>query len=250
ANSLRNLFRLLDHIDTNGSSYSFNLTSPIKTDADPKEALTPAGQAFEKLKTTFKPYDQAFTTYIDLSPARVDTTKKPITLAVKHQTQPNSVACFHTSYAMVKDYDGALAGKMVSYYDSFYMAKTESSTGAIAGWKGDFETGIAYIDKMLEDMRPVLVGVSHSDKDYNYDKKTDHFVVITGRGNDEEGRLFYTYDDPATSGKYKTAKLYVDQKSSMLFRPPLTKSGFFNNSYQVTQVRPYLDAPVDDQKEG
>lgn len=54
-----------------------------------------------------------------------------------------------------------------------------------------------YIDQELDAGRPVIVGVDFRDGSANdRDGITDHFVVITGRGEDENGNSVYRFDDP------------------------------------------------------
>ena len=59
----------------------------------------------------------------------------------------------------------------------------------------------------------------------------------------ENGRLYYTFNDPATSGAHKTGKLYVDAATSMLFRPPVGRPQgmVYERSYQISRVTPYRD---------
>src|SRR3954468_8205365 len=49
--------------------------------------------------------------------------------------------------------------------------------------------GRNYIDDQLASGKPVVVGVSHSEQgadEKNFDKITDHYVLVTGRGVDED----------------------------------------------------------------
>ncbi len=189
----------------------------------------------------------------------VTTQEKPISvpdLKVAHITQPDATACYLTSEAMIRKFSRK-AGSMLNKEtkdksQAHHMGRVDSGQGAVAGRKRDFEAGRKYIDACLTRGRPVLVGVSHKGllqmkEAYNFDKLTDHFIVIIGAGVDAEGRIYYTYHDPGTSGKYKTARLYVDKDTDMLFRPGFPDAtGGRRHQYQATQVRTYRDIPFED----
>ena len=63
---------------------------------------------------------------------------------------------------------------------------------------------------------------------------TDHFVVVNGKGVDDEGRVFYTYNDPwaQTAEDGANQRFYVDAESGNLYDP----NGLLGY-YEMTQVR-------------
>lgn len=73
----------------------------------------------------------------------------------------------------------------------------------------------------------------------------DHYVLITGRGIDAEGRAFYTFHDPGSKSPATGAdscpnnRFYVDEKTEMLFRPGRQAARVFTSDarYEVSQVR-------------
>ena len=124
------------------------------------------------------------------------------------------------------------------------MAKTENGRGELSGYTADFKAGLRYIDACLDRRRPVVIGVSHSESDGNarLDGITDHFVLITGRGRDQDGRVFYTFNDPANGSS--SARFYVDARSGLLFKPANERIGerwVAGRAYQATHVRLYRD---------
>lgn len=130
--------------------------------------------------------------------------------------------------------------KLAGAEDAIQMAYAEDSNGRVAVDKGQAEIGRKYIDEQLDAGRPVLVGVSYQDDKYNNDKMTDHFVTISGRGYDAEGRLYYTFKDPGAGAAYQDGKLYVDEKSGKLFKEGDNLGPYVQHSdYEVTQVRTY-----------
>jgi hypothetical protein len=84
------------------------------------------------------------------------------------------------------------------------MALSSDAKGHIKVDPEMLKEGRNYIEDQLLSGKPVVVGVSHSEQgkeEKNFDKITDHFVLITGRGEDEKGRVFYTFKDPATKNQ-------------------------------------------------
>ena len=112
-----------------------------------------------------------------------------------------------------------------------------------------FQKGLAYLDSELEKGYPIVVGVDHSyaygGQGYNNDLTTDHFVVIVGRGYDEQG-LFYRYYEVGTNHEYKGIsddnKLYI-KNNQYLAGVSLWlhyKDNKQNRHYFVTQIRKNL----------
>ncbi len=133
---------------------------------------------------------------------------------------------------------GKSAPKLNGPDQAIQIAHAEDEEGRLAVDPTQAQIGRAYIDKVLDQGHPALVGVSYSDEAYNRDKMTDHFVTIYRRGYDESGRLFYEFKDPGAGGR--TGRLYVDQATGKLFEEGDLKAGYVENSdYEVTQVRTY-----------
>jgi hypothetical protein len=91
-----------------------------------------------------------------------------------------------------------------------------------------------FIDSQLEAGKPVTVGVTYKDDDYN-EGITDHFVVVTGKGVDEQGRVFYTYQDPGTQNAESgtNRRFYVDEATGNLYDPNPMFGGRFDLSMVV-----------------
>jgi hypothetical protein len=102
--------------------------------------------------------------------------------------------------------------------------------------------GGEYIDEMLDRGYPVMVGVSHKGKGQgpsNPDNLTDHWVTITGRDYDKDGRLYYTFEDPGSS-RVPTDRFYVDDATGRLFRMGDGKSKKVGGKdYEVATVQTY-----------
>ncbi len=130
------------------------------------------------------------------------------------------VACYRACREMSRQ-----AGVNVSdsTTNRIQVATGEDSKGRVTTTPESVARGRAAIDRELAAGRPVTVGVSAFDSDYNRDKVTDHFVLITGRGTDRRGREFYTYNDPvARSADQGTQhRFYVDPKSGNLHQDGL-----------------------------
>jgi len=70
--------------------------------------------------------------------------------------------------------------------------------------KNNVKLAVDYLNSALEAGVPVMVGVDYraGAPEGNYDKTTDHFLVITGCGSDSKG-TYYTYYDNAVSDPNK-----------------------------------------------
>jgi hypothetical protein len=87
------------------------------------------------------------------------------------------------------------------------------------------------------------VGISHEDSNINYDKMTDHFVTIYGRGYDNKGRLYYDNKDPGNGGV--DGRMYVDKTTGKFFKEgPNPKSGYVvDHDWEMTKVQTYKNLP-------
>jgi len=115
------------------------------------------------------------------------------------------------------------------------VANSETSTGGVNTTRGQTDQARAYIDSQLAAGKPVTIGVSHkAGYQGNADSLTDHFVAITGRGTDAQGRTFYTANDPATTdaGRGSSARFYVDQQSGNLVREGNVAHGYVAERHQ------------------
>lgn len=106
-----------------------------------------------------------------------------------------------------------------------------------------YKKAIEIIDKHLEKQRPIIVGVNHTLNRGINEGATDHFVVIYGRGYDENSKnYYYTYYEV---GKGNVINGYND-KTNRFYYIDTEKPLFFDQSsergdkarFDVTQVRP------------
>ena len=116
-----------------------------------------------------------------------------------HGYTPGDTACFKAARAMAN----AAGARPGALSNGIQIATGEDSRGRITVDPNRARQGVNYIDQQLAAGKPVVVGVSHANKDINVDGITDHAVTITGRGRDEQGRTFYTFNDPATGNASK-----------------------------------------------
>lgn len=110
---------------------------------------------------------------------------------------------------------------------------------------------IKYIDQELEKGNPILVGMRHSffkyieekkdeyihsHDEWNYDKSTDHFIVIIGRGYFEEKRYFLFYEVGTSyrdKGTHDKNRLFINDDFSITGNPQHNTSRI----YTLTHVR-------------
>lgn len=148
--------------------------------------------------------------------------------------------CLDLCKLILKNYGLTSFGSSANVFKLMY-----ENNGELIHYGNDIETNyqnaIKCIDRHLEAGRPIIVGVNHTlNKDIN-EGATDHFVVIYGKGYDENMECnFYNYYEV---GKSDIKKGYDDilnrfyfKNGNELFDP---KSGRSDEArFDVTQVRP------------
>lgn len=153
---------------------------------------------------------------------------------------PGRTACFKAASAMT----AAGGGNTLPVGNRIQVATGEDSRGRVTVSPEGVRAGRARIDSQLDAGRPVTVGISHKDARYNADRITDHFVTITGRGVDEQGRTFYSFHDPATrhtnvgADSNTNNRFYVDPNTGNLYRPGAAATGAATQRrYELSMVR-------------
>lgn len=239
---LRALFRLLATLDDDGDPQRLEMA--LLGEGRPP-VTTRAGAAYALLQRCFQPYSGELSDLqlTDAAPAAslyalpFHAAELPVRT---HKQAPRE--CFVSAKTMLNRFKRGLADGLNDVTGAHYMARVEDARGRIAGYREDFDAGRRYIDHCLLSGTPVIVGVSYKRDNYNLDGLTDHFIVITGRHTDEEGRLFYTFNEPG-NGK-SGYRLYVDARSGRLFKPATRPRGYVDEmQFQVTQVRTFAAMP-------
>jgi hypothetical protein len=162
-----------------------------------------------------------------------------------HVTQWNSIACKDASDVVVQRTGGRPRPP-----NNRIQVATSRPSGASANVSvnpAGAQAGLARINSELDANHAVEVGVAHDNGGGHNPQTggmTDHFVAITGRGTDEQGRRFYTFHDPAYStgsDQNPRNRFYVDPDTGGLFRPGASRfSGgptFSKYRFEVTEVR-------------
>ena len=122
------------------------------------------------------------------------------------------------------------------------MTKYKSQEEQILVIQKDIKKGIQLIHDFLEEGKPIIVGIEHSKGNTgNYDKTTDHWVVIVGRKTDDEG-VHFLFFDPQTGNK----NIGTSQKNKLTIQDNYTLEGTYRlgskyeKKYIVTMVRPIV----------
>jgi hypothetical protein len=113
-------------------------------------------------------------------------------------------------------------------FESWSLATQDTITDNIYIHKECYDKAITYLDEELGKGNPVMVGVDYkSGHPGNYDKITDHWVVITARRQDEKG-VYYTYmevaqresdeypENPASGTSTERNRFYFGQNGDYL----------------------------------
>ena len=156
-----------------------------------------------------------------------------------HVPDAGSDACYRASKVMAE----AGGGSVLNVGDRIQVATGENANGKISVNKEKAQEGLNRINSQLSNGKPVVVGVSYKDADYNADKVTDHFVVITGKGTDENGKTYYTFNDPGTKNEAygkdtnKSNRFYVDDSGKLYRNGTSGGGGMTSKDYEVSMVR-------------
>ncbi|NTX35291.1 LysM peptidoglycan-binding domain-containing protein [Myxococcus sp. CA033] len=150
-------------------------------------------------------------------------------------------ACFRAATAMARQ-----SGANVTDVTRRIQVATGEGPNGITVDRQAAERGRNYIDQQLAAGKPVVVGVNHKSTANvgNADGITDHFVVITGRGVDQQGRTYYTFNDPATRNQSRGAdtnpnnRFYVDENTGGLTRPGPRTGYVVGRQFDVSMIRP------------
>ncbi|MEM9858213.1 MAG: RHS repeat-associated core domain-containing protein [Bacteroidota bacterium] len=133
----------------------------------------------------------------------------------------------------------------------YQMALEHKTNSELVHDQENTNEGIRNIWDHMEAGRPVQVGVHHEyKKGINWDKSTDHFVVLTKMKFDSQREEFYfEYYDPGTVSENKGTsannKLYLTKEGSTYIVKALSTGNPalpIGKKYVVTHVRPNGDA--------
>ena len=103
------------------------------------------------------------------------------------------------------------------------------------------EKAVNYMKDALEQGIPVIIGVDDKDGSPNKDNTTDHFLVVVGMGNDDNGNYFRVYDNATsniTGGTNPDNKLYYNPETYKI-----EGNKQFDNPYSQ-EVRRYIVSQV------
>lgn len=135
---------------------------------------------------------------------------------------------------------GADAPELNGWDKAIQVGYAEDPNGRLVVNPDKAKAAREYIDKALDKGYPVFAGVSTQRDNINFDKLFEHAITITGRGYDADGRLYYNFLEPGTSGANKEGKLYVDQFSGKLYKVGDPNAQYVSESpFEVTHVRTY-----------
>lgn len=151
----------------------------------------------------------------------------------------DKVGCFRRCTEMAAAVGVTVGGPDVR----IQVAVGEDNMGRVTVDPAKVREGRAYIDAELERKRPVVVGVSYMNDDYNVDEITDHFVIITTRNTDPARGMYYAYHDPGSSSESKggdqsIANRFLVSSNGNLYRPvPSINAPLAGKIYDVSMVR-------------
>lgn len=132
----------------------------------------------------------------------------------RHVERAGPTACYRACQAMAK-------GSGVNIPDNttnrIQVARAELNDGRVLTTRADTNRARNYMDSELAKGRPVVAGFSLFDSNYNRDKITDHFILVTGKGVDRNGTYYTTTDPLGKDAKQATSRrMYVDSVTGNL----------------------------------
>ncbi len=151
---------------------------------------------------------------------------------------PPKKACYDTCKEILKLY-GLKEGSGTRGNNNINVIQTVKEVNGKIVVK-NAKLGTMYLDNQLKKGNPILIGVryAYKPKEYNYDKTTDHFIVIVGSGC-EAGKVFYRYFEVGTYTKNKEVnginpnnKMYLQKDGTIVGKSPQG-----TKEYTISQVR-------------
>jgi len=151
-----------------------------------------------------------------------------------HDQHDEQIACCAASKLMITD-----AGfKTVNADKRIETGEFDDKLNVVPDKR--LEEGLALLDKMLDEKKPVLIGVNRKKESVgNANRATSHFVVIVDRMYDHEGKVSYRFYDPGTSFLNKGTD--PGQRFRLVDGMLKGTSKYCALQYIVTEVRPTLD---------
>ena len=166
-------------------------------------------------------------------------------LKFKEQGSGNQY-CLLTCQSILKEFGINSEGPVIEHATkrhAFYQLALEdgSHTKLVYDFNASKE-GIKYINKELDNNRPIIVGVDHTlDGGINNEQDiqtTDHFVIIVGRGCEKE-QVFYQYWDVATQFGEKEKYKFIIKDNKLINETAYAGRNKPEDSrkFTVTQIR-------------
>jgi peptidoglycan hydrolase-like protein with peptidoglycan-binding domain len=158
--------------------------------------------------------------------------------------RPGDKACFRATAAMTSEYKAnkGIQAEQLGLHERIDVSRSENTTGDVISTAENAAAARAYIDRALDAGLPVTVGVSYkAGSDYNKNPVTDHFVVVTGRGKDAQGRDYYTFKDPSTTHADKAVGKFTVDAQGKLDKEGANSGLLVNQHFEVSEVRTWKE---------
>ncbi len=153
--------------------------------------------------------------------------------------QVQKEACYDTAVQILRNYGLKKGSGTRGINDSNVIQTVIEKNNSII--LKNPQEGVNYLNEQLNKGNPVLVGVRHSykKKELNYDKSTDHYIVIVGKSC-EGSDIFYRYFEVGTYVENKQISGVNKNNILILNKENFVIQGDSPNSkklYTITQVR-------------
>ncbi|GIW72809.1 MAG: hypothetical protein KatS3mg102_2351 [Planctomycetota bacterium] len=163
--------------------------------------------------------------------------------------RPGDTACYRAATRMVREYlaNQGIDAALEDVWDRIDVGRRERTrAGRVVTDRAAAQAARNYIDRCLEAGLPVIVGVScEAGNAYNANPVTDHFVVITGRGVDAEGRPYYTYNDPSVTERERgSGRMVLNEQGNLVKDGRTDGQGLVaDRHWEVSEVRTWHELP-------
>ena len=142
------------------------------------------------------------------------------------------VACWRACAKIASDYGITNPGP-----NNENLIQTAVENQGILKITEDAHAGIDLLNSQLEDGNPVIVGVNHTLGNTYNEGTTDHFVLIVGREEDENGDVYYRFFEVGSYyesyGTNEENRFLLNSDGSLTGQCPYNE----NRKYTVTQIR-------------
>jgi RHS repeat-associated protein len=241
-----------DYNNKNLNSYQYCYQSPIiHVDPNGKQVyFSEKGNLLNYIQGSNEVYIKNVTSHTRYSKAYYNANNAPNTVknsvsisnvlpSSTHESYSTHFDCYAAATATL-DNNNVKVGKYWSPDNQYQYQMYTDSNSPNVNIMNTRKAGFEKINSELEAGNPLLVGVNYNSGNSNpgTDKTTDHFILLTGRGIDNKGNLYYTGFENVDSGVNSDGTSTSQNRFYLQNDGTLQGGTTYRSGMTITQVRP------------